>query len=60
MCNFCIFNDCSLSTICVTVYCDVVNVQPRFRNFSNEIITEVILNLDSSVNFAWVRHEAGW
>ena len=26
----------------------------------NEIITEVILNLDSSVNFDWVRHEAGW
>ena len=31
-------------TICVIVYCDVVNVQPHF-NFSDEIIT---LNLESS------------
>ena len=40
ICNFCIFNNCSLSSkiyICVTVYCDVVNVQPRF-NLSNEIM----------------------
>ena len=40
LCNFCIFNNCSLVVkykICVTVYCDVVNVQPRF-NFSDEII----------------------
>ena len=41
-CNFCIFNNCSLSSkiynMCqVIVYCDVVYVQPRF-NFSNEII----------------------
>ena len=40
LCNFCIFNNCSLSlkyTTCVIVYCDVVNVQPRF-NFSDQII----------------------
>ena len=47
ICNFCIFNNCSLSSkiynnLCVIVYCDVVNVQPHF-NFSDEII---ILNLE--------------
>ena len=35
LCNFCIFNNCSLSfKICVIVYCDVVNVQLHF-NFSD-------------------------
>ena len=38
-CNFRIFSNCSSSSeiynnLCVIVYCDVVNVQPRF-NFSN-------------------------
>ena len=38
LCNFYIFNNCSLKyKICVIVYCDVINVQPRF-NFSDEII----------------------
>ena len=46
LCNFCIFNNCSLSfkinNMCqIIVYCDVVNIQPRF-NFSDEIITEVL------------------
>ena len=38
LCNFCIFNNYSLSLqkICVIVCCDVVNVQPHF-NFSDEI-----------------------
>ena len=47
ICNFYIFNNCSLSSkiynMCqVIVYCDVFNIQPRF-NFSNEII---ILNVE--------------
>ena len=29
--------------ICVTVYCDVVNVQPRF-NFFDQILNKVIMN----------------
>ena len=40
LCNFYIFNNCSLSlkdTVCVIVYCDVVNIRPHF-NFSAEII----------------------
>ena len=41
LCNFCIFNNCSLSfkiyKIYVIVYFDVVNVLPLF-NFSDEII----------------------
>ena len=46
LCNFCIFNNCSLSFkiynmyYCVLwciVYCDVVNIQPRFH-FCDEII----------------------
>ena len=45
LCNFCIFNNCSLSVKiynkCVILYCDVVNVQPCFNIF-DEII---ILNL---------------
>ena len=44
ICNFCILSNCALCfnyTIWVTVYCDVVNVQPHF-NFSDEVI---ILNL---------------
>ena len=46
ICNFYIINNCSLIlkyTICVIVYCDVVNVQPHF-NFSDN---KVILNFKS-------------
>ena len=40
LCNFRIFNNCSLSfKIRVIVYCDVVNIQPCF-NFSDEIIKQ--------------------
>ena len=42
ICNFCIFNNCcfiyKIDNMCqVIMYCDAVNVQPRF-SFSNEII----------------------
>ena len=47
LCSFCIFNILKY-TICVIVYCDVVNVQPRF-NLSNEII-KVILNNRVSIH----------
>ena len=47
VCLFCIFNNRSLSfkiyTKCVIVYCDVVNVHPRF-NFSDN---KVMLTLES-------------
>ena len=43
-------------TICVIVYCDVVNVQPRF-NFSDEIITDEVI-LDQCHSFIiWARCE---
>ena len=44
LCSFCIFNILKY-TICVIVYCDVVNVQPRFN--LSEKINKAIMNLES-------------
>ena len=58
ICNFCIFNKCSLSFKMYNMCHCVVNVQPRF-NFSDDII---ILNLEWDTSVAvlcrrWPRHE---
>ena len=34
------------------MYCDLVNVQPRFTLVSNEIIIKVILNLEEVISVA--------